>query len=161
MTSQVSPKNLLKTMQIAERFFGTQKDPEQMPINLASYDKIQKLSPYSLICELKNDEPVSWVVTVPTSKVIMNKFISKEINEKQLLEISNPQDKYDAIYLSAAFTLPDHRRQHLATKLFLEAISKIPHTDDVDYFGWIYSKEGRKLGKTLEKKLMTKILTRE
>ena len=145
---------------MAEKFFKADDDPEQMPINKKSGDKLLKLHPKSINFVLSNGHPVSWAVVVPTSKELAEKFINKEINERQLLDMSEPQKIYSALYLCSAFTIPEYRRKGLSLKLIKEIIAVIPHTTDCVYFYWPFSGEGRKLAGKLSEDLGIKILER-
>ena len=83
-----------KMFGIAEKFYGTSLDPDQIPINSESLKKLQKISPYCFNCALDgNHNPVSWVVCIPTTKSLMGDFISNKITEKQMFDqtpISTP-----------------------------------------------------------------------
>lgn len=151
-------KVLDKMLNIGEQFFGTASDPSQMPATRESFHKLQKLHPKTVVYRLENGEPVSWVVVLPTSTELMEKFLKGEINERELLDLTEPQDRYAALYLCAAFTVPEHRRRGYAVEMFKEAIEAIPHTKDVKLFAWIFSEEGRKLTEKLNSILGAKIL---
>lgn len=157
MANNIDEKILEKTLVIAEKFFGTSEDPEQIPITKESFHKFQDLDPNSFLYKLDKGEPVSWVAVLPTSKNLAKKFLNQEISEKELMNMSQMQDKYDAIYLCSAFTVPSHRKKGYALELLKQSIEQIPHTDDVQLFAWPYSKEGLALGKKLEKQLGKKI----
>ncbi|MBF0385879.1 MAG: hypothetical protein HQL27_08420, partial [Candidatus Omnitrophica bacterium] len=144
-------------LDIAEQFFGTASDPSQMPITKESFYKLQKLHPKTLVCETENGEPISWVVTLPTSKELADKFLRGEINERELLDMTKPQELYEALYLCAAFTIPEHRRKGYSIKMLKEVIDAIPHIEDVKLFAWPYSSEGKLLIEKLGYELGVKI----
>lgn len=153
-------KILDKMLNIAEQFFGSADDSDQMPITEESFYKLQKLHPKTVIYKLENGEPVSWVVVLPTQVDLMDRFLKGEINERELLDLSKPQEIYEALYFCVAFTVPRHRRKGHALEMFKEAIESIPHTENVKLFAWLFSKEGghliRKLGLDLGKKIYIK-----
>lgn len=155
-------KILEKTMRIAEQFFGTEKDPDQMPINLESFYKIQKLHPKTIMVKLDGSgEPISWIVVLPTSKELMHKFLDSAVTERELLDMSQQQERYEALYLCAAFTIPEHRRKGLTTELFKEAMNSIPLTDDFQLFAWPFSEEGKQVIEKLRSVLGKEILIKK
>lgn len=156
----VDEKILKQSMELAEEFFGTQNDPAQIPVNLDSYNKLIKLWPESIAYELDDKgQPISWAVTVPTSRELMNKFLKKEITERQLLDDTQPAKIYDCLYLCSVFTLPAHRRQGLALKLLLNLIKTAPLVDNGTLFAWPTTPEGNKLVSKIEQEIGRKILT--
>lgn len=146
-------KALERMLAIAESYFGTKDDPTQIPITKETFFKLQKLHPKTVIYELEGEDPISWVVTIPTSRELAQKFLSKQMNERELLDLTAQQEEYDAIYLCSAFTVPEQRRKGLAAKLLREAYDAIPHTQDVILFAWPYSDEGKSLIQKLQKML--------
>lgn len=133
---------------IAEQIFGTIQDSDQIPIAKESGDKLNTLTPHWI--KYKTDEkgdPIAWVIVLPTTKEMMHKFLKGEITEKQLLEFTAPQEAYSAIYLCAAITISQYRRQGLAFSLFEEAIEKISKTEDYAIFVWPVGDGGLELAK--------------
>lgn len=146
---------------IAEEIFGTLKDPNQIPITNESREKLYKLTPNWIEYELdEKQNPISWVIIVPTDKKLAERFLNKEITEKELLNITTPQEKYSAIYLCAAVTVPEHRRKGLALKLFKKAIAKISKTNNFILFAWPTEKGGIELAQKIEKELNIKVQIR-
>lgn len=151
-------KVLNKMLNIAEEFFGTSSDPDQMPITKESFYKLQQLHPKTVVYKLENGEPISWVVVLPTQIELMEKFLKGEINERELLDLTKPQDEYEALYLCAAFTVPEHRRKGYIVEMFKEAIRDIPHTKNTRLFAWPFSREGRELAEKLNTSLDNQVL---
>jgi len=110
------------------------------------------------VYRLENGEPISWVVVLPTQAELMEKFLKGEINESELLDLTKSQDRYEALYICAAFTVPEHRRKGFVLQMFKEALDAIPHTDDAKLFAWPFSNEGRKIIEKLNQVLGVKIL---
>ena len=138
--------------EIAEKIFGTSVDPTQIPITEESADKLNKLTSHWLKYRLdENRNPLSWVVVVPTTKEIAARFLRGEITERQILEEAIPLDKYSALYLCSAITIPENRGKGLASELIKEAIHEIPKTDDYILFAWPYTKEGEMFIKKMQK----------
>lgn len=146
---------------IAEDIFGTDKDPGQIPITRESGEKLERLTPHWIKYRLDNHgEPTAWSVVVPTQLDLMHKFMGGEITEKELLDLTKFQNEYEALYLCAAVTVPQHRRKGYAMETMIEAINSIPHTKDVTLFAWAYSEEGRKLIEKLKVVLGVNILVK-
>ncbi|MGQ3685658.1 MAG: hypothetical protein ACUBOA_11735 [Candidatus Loosdrechtia sp.] len=159
--SAMDEKTLEKMLEITERFFRTANDPNQMPISKKSFCKLLELHPKTVIYKIENGEPISWVVVLPTSDELAEKFLKGEINERELLDMTQPQEQYEALYLCAAFTVPEHRRRGYVIRMLEEAIDSIPHTANVKLFSWPYSKEGRLVVEKLSKVMGVDILLKE
>ena len=131
-------------MNAAKEFFGTEQDPEQIPITKKSLKKLLLLDKNAFHYEKDKEENiVGWVVLVPTNKKLAKYFIEGRINEKELFDKTKPQKKYDAIYLCSAIVLPKYRRQGYALKMMKDSLEKIPHEKDSLLFYWPFSNEGR------------------
>jgi hypothetical protein len=142
---------LQKIVNLSEEFFDLTKDPRQVSLTKESFQKFHLLHPKTIIYRLDNGDPMSWIFVIPTSQVLMERFLEGEITERDLLELSEPNDSYDALYLCSAFTVPKHRRKGYVVGLAKEAIDHIPHTEDAHFFAWPISSEGEQIIKKLEK----------
>lgn len=151
-----------KVLKISEEFFGTKSDPDQMPINQVSANKLSSI--HSDTVQYKFDEsnnPIAWSVVVPTSIETMNRFLKKEISEKELLDIAAQEKKFEALYLCAVFVLPEYRGKGYAKELILESIKKLSAGKNLPLYCWIYSKEGEGLRNSLSHILCKNITKRE
>ena len=147
---------------IAEEIFGTENDPSQIPVTKESGDKLERLTPNWIEYELdEKGDPISWVIILPTTKELAEKFLDKEITERELLDLTKWQEKYSVIYLCAAITILEYRRKGLALKLFKQAIAKIPKIEDYMLFAWPIGEGVEGLNKKLENDLGKKILVRK
>lgn len=137
---------------IAERFFHTADDPDQIPINEKSAEKLFKIHSKGLIVKLgEKGEPIAWVVAIPTTRELEEQFLKGEITEKELFDKTQPGDNYESLYLCAAFVLPEYRGRGLAKELLMEAIREIgKDIKNPELFAWIYSPEGENLIRALE-----------
>lgn len=145
----MNPEAFEKVLKISEEFFGTESDPEQMPISQESADKLTSIHPDSIVYKFDDEgNPIAWAVVVPTSREVMDRFLNKEISEKELLDEAAKEKKLEALYLCAAFVLPEHRRKGIARELLIEAINKTTGKD-VPMYCWIYSPEGEKLANSV------------
>ena len=147
-------------MRVAESIFGTRNDPNQMPITMDSWNKLQKLNENCVLYEEENGKLISWGVVVPTTKDIVNDFLADKITERELLEKTLPDQNYSALYLCSAITIPEFRKQGHAKKLTLEAIARIPLTTDATLFAWPFTEDGKlalqKINSELNKKILIK-----
>ncbi len=140
---------LRKIRETTERYFETAADPEQMQISEWTTKRLLDLHPLALNVWIENGEPISWTTSIPTSRESAERFLRGEINERELTDDVVPHERYEALYLCAAFTIPEYRGKGYATELFAEAIANIPLADDAIIFAWIWSEEGDRLVKRL------------
>ena len=158
----MNQKILDSMMKIAELFFGTETDPDQMPINQESADKLLSIHKNTIVYKIdENGNPIAWVVVVPTSINVMNQFLKKEITEKELLDKAVEEKKFDTLYLCAAFVLPEYRRKGYAKELFEEAINGMPNGNNATLYCWLYSEDGKKLVAALSGVIKRPILSRD
>ena len=131
---------------LAEEFFQTEIDPTQISATLEDTNKILAIHEKGLIYRTDKDgKLVGWIVVLPTSQKLSLQFLSGEITERMLLEKSEPQNEYDALYLCSAYVVPKHRREGHVVDMLKEAMSCIPHAKDCMLSSWPYSPEGRQL----------------
>jgi len=148
-----------KVLRISEEFFGTASDPDQMPINQESADKLQSIHPETISYKCDEQQhPIAWTVVVPTSVDVMKQFIHKKISEKELLDLATKEKKFESIYLCGIFVLPEFRRKGYATEIVKEAISKVSQGNNLPLYSWAYSPEGQKLLHALSQELKQKIM---
>ncbi|MEK7227995.1 MAG: hypothetical protein AAB681_01410 [Patescibacteria group bacterium] len=151
-----------KLMKIAEGVYGTATDPDQMPITRESAEKLDKLCSGWLETEFDEaGEPISWAVVMPTQRELADKFLNKEISERDLLNLTEPADIYDAVYIVSVITVPEQRGRGLAIKVINRAINNMPVASDAIYFTWPTTKEGEALIKKLQPTLSKQIKIRE
>lgn len=142
----VSRQELLdKTIRIAEQYYGTATDANQIPIVPASNEKLERLHPKCVLIKVINDEPVSWSVVVPTSRSLAEQFVAGTITEKELFDRTEPATMYEALYFCSVFTVPEYYRQGFATALLRESLASIPLVPNPYLCCWIFSPEGEKM----------------
>ena len=59
-----------KTRIIAEQLYGTAQHPDHIPVTTASQAKLDRLHPSTVLFKVIDDEPVSWIVVIPTTKAL-------------------------------------------------------------------------------------------
>lgn len=152
---------LNNTLKIAEEFFGTEVDPEQIPISEKSFLKLNSYNKNTVLYITDDsDNTLGWSVVVPTSKELMNDFLDKNISEKELFDKTD-FSKVEALYLCSVFVLPKYRGRGYAKNLIKEAIDIFTKDKPLDLFCWIYSDEGKKLTDSLENESGLNILRRK
>lgn len=152
----------IQMMTLAEDTFGTRDDPDQMPVTQESAEKLNLLTPDWLAYKVDPTGKLkAFAVVTPTTREIAERFLAGEITEREILELTTPQERYSALYLCSAITVPEYQRQGLATDLFKELIAGISLTDDALLFAWTFNEGGTALAKRLESDLGKEIKIRE
>lgn len=145
--------NFERMMEIIDRVFDTRDDPDQLQVTEKDIAKLQSLHPDTLAEYNEGNGPGVWILTIPTTKAIMNQFLSGEISENMILQLTQPGTKFEAVYLCSATVLPEYRNRGLATKMTLEAIEAMKAENPItELFVWPFTKEGE----TLAGKIATK-----
>jgi GNAT superfamily N-acetyltransferase len=140
------PSNLERMIRLADEFFATKSDPNQISVNEKIMDQLHRIHPATMTGHDEGDGPVAWMMVIPTTNELMRQFIEKEINEQELLDKTPPGKSYDTIYLCSALVLPEYRNKGLATQLINDAVRKIRSDHPVkSLFYWSFSHEGDKL----------------
>ncbi len=137
-------------LELVGEAFDTRNDPGQISVTPEEQDLLMKIHPDTL-SELANDDgPMVWILLVPTTRDIMDRFLDGSIKEKELLQETVPGLLYDVIYLCSASVLPEFRGKGLAKKLTLDAISNIRRDHPVEaLFYWPFSEGGKHLAASI------------
>ncbi len=137
------PTNFQRMLLLAEEVFAVKNDPEQLDVNQDIIEQLIKIHP-STVSEFDDGNgPVAWVLLIPTTTDLMNKFLQHKISEKELFEQTPPGISYEAIYLCSAMVLTEFRRKGIAKKLILKAIENIRKDHPIkSLFVWAFTKEG-------------------
>lgn len=133
-------------IELADEVFSANNDPAQLDVDEDVMKRLGRIHPATLSEYAVEDGPVVWILLIPTTIDLMNRFVAEEISEKELLDQTPLDIKYEAIYLCSALVLPEYRRKGLATKTGMEAIKQIRADHPIKYlFTWNFSKEGADL----------------
>ena len=133
-------------IQLAEEFFATKNDPEQISVTPEVMERLRHIHPASLSEYNDGNGPVAWVLLIPTTHYLMERFVAEEISEQELLDETPLEGKYDAIYLCSALVLPEHRGKGHAKRLMCDAIKVIRKNHPIEHlFYWAFSEQGEKL----------------
>jgi GNAT superfamily N-acetyltransferase len=135
--------NFERMMKLAEDVFAVKNDPEQLDVN---EDVIEQLIAIHSATVSEHDEgegPVAWVLVIPTTTELMNRFLKKEITEKQLFLLTQIEKHFETVYLCSALVLEEHRRKGITKQLAINAIEQIKVNHRIEsLFVWSFSKEG-------------------
>lgn len=154
--------NYERMIQLVTEFFDTKNDPDQISVTEEERDKLYKIHPATLSELANEDGPMVWILIIPTTQAIMERFIKGEISEKKLLEETQPGATYEAIYLCSVFILPEYRHKGLAKKVGMEAISSIRKDHPIkSLFYWPFSNEGKALAGYAAKELGLSLFERK
>jgi len=145
--------NLERMLQLVGEFFDTRSDPDQLDVTEKDREKLAALHPATMSEYATEDGPVAWILIIPTTTEIMQRFVNAEIGEKQLLHETPTGGSYEAVYLCSAAVLPEYRRQGVALKLSMDAINAMRKDHPVKaLFTWSFSQEGRDLAEAIARK---------
>ena len=158
----VMPKNNLERMiQLAEEFFATKDDPSQISINRKIMLKLERIHPSTMMEKKTSKGPIAWILVIPTMHKLMEQFVARKINERELLDKTPLRVKYDSIYLCSALVLPEYRGRGLAKSLMIKAIKSIQKDHPINcLFYWAFSKEGKNLASSVAKEFSLSLFKR-
>ena len=135
--------NLERMIQLAEEVFSVKNDPNQLDVNPAVLERLKQIHPATLSEYDDGNGPVAWILLIPTTLELMNRFIENKISEKELFDLTPLNTKYEALYLCSALVLQEYRRKGIAKRLTMEAIDNIRKDHPLKaLFVWTFSKEG-------------------
>jgi GNAT superfamily N-acetyltransferase len=156
------PRNLEKMIALADEFFDAKNDPDQILVTEEVMARLRSIHP-ATIGEIAEEEgPVAWMLVIPTTHEVMERFIRKEISERQLLDLNAPHALYDALYLCSALVLPERRGRGLARGLATEAIRAIQRDHPIrELFYWGFSEEGDRLAESVARESGLPLVRRE
>ena len=137
------PTNFERMIQLAEEVFATKNDPHQLDVTQEVIERLQRMHP-STVSEFDDGNgPVAWILMIPTTIDLMNRFLENKISEKELFDLTLMDIKYEALYLCSAMVLEEYRSKGIAKRLALEAIEDIRKDHHLkSLFVWPFSREG-------------------
>ncbi len=154
--------NFERMIDLVNEVFDTKNDPGQISVTPEDRAKLEQIHEYTLNEVDYGDGPVMWLLLIPTTTSLMNRFVSTEISEQQLLDLTPIGEKYDALYLCSATSLPEYRGKGLAKQVCLDAIAHIRADHPIAIlFVWPFSKDGDGLASALAKTLDLPLLKRK
>jgi len=154
--------NFQRLIQLAEKSFDVRNDPDQLDVDEEVIEKLQQLHEATLSEYADENGPVIWVLLIPTTIELMNRFLQNEITETELLNLTPRNISYEAIYLCSALTLEEFRHKGLTLKLSLKAIENLRRDYPIKFlFVWSFSEEGAKLSKRISEETGIPLLERK
>lgn len=135
--------NFERMILLAEEVFATKEDTDQLDVNNEIIKHLMKIHPATVSEYDDGNSPVAWIILIPTTMELMNKFLGEKISEKELYKLTPMNTTYETLYLCSAMVLEEYRRKGIAKKLILNAIEKIRKNHPLkSLFVWSFSKEG-------------------
>ena len=154
--------NFERLIRLASEVFDVKSDPSQLDVNPEVRERLQKIHPATLSEYNEGNWPVAWLLLIPTTIDIMKRFLSKEISEKELYELTPLNVQYDAIYLCSALVLEEYRRKGITQNLALSAIESIRKGHPLKIaFVWAFSPEGDLAAETIARLAKLPLYKRE
>ncbi len=134
-------------------YFSADSDPEQIPPGPEVSKKYYSLHPHTLEYEATPEgKLMGWVSGFPTSRELMNKFLAKEINERQLFDLTEKMDTPQTVYINVILVFPEFRGQGIAYRLVKKfATNFLKENPQCQFFAWEFSPEGGLLMDAMQK----------
>lgn len=135
--------NFERLILLADEVFAVKSDPTQLDVNQKVLERLHKIHPATVSEYDDGNGPVAWVLLIPTTIDLMNRFLKSEISEKELFELTPLNASYDAVYLCSALVLDEYRRKGITKQLCIGAIENIRTDHPLKAtFVWAFSPEG-------------------
>lgn len=158
----MSQSNFERLVQLAEEVFAVKSDPSQLDVNDEVLAKLRQMHPATVADKDDGNGPVAWVLVIPTTLELMNKFVKGEISEKELFDLTPIKANYEALYLCAALVLEEYRRKGIAHQLTLKAVNTIRQDHPLKcLFVWPFSSEGNELAEIIAREVSLPLYRRE
>ena len=142
--------NFERLVKLADEVFAVKSDPSQLDVNPEVLERLQKMHPATVSAFDDGNGPVAWVLLIPTTIDLMNRFLDNQITEKELFDLTPLNSEYDAIYLCSALVLEEHRRKGITKNLAMSAIEIIRKDHPLKAaFVWAFSPEGDLAAETI------------
>ena len=149
----MAKSNFERLIQLADEVFSVKSDPSQLDVDQSVRDKLLKMHPATLSEYNEGHGPCAWLLLIPTTLELMHRFVTGEITEKQLYELTPLDVPYEAIYLCSALVLDEYRRKRITKKLALDAIKKIKEKHPLQAACvWAFSPEGDRAAEVIAEK---------
>lgn len=144
--------NLDRLIQLADDVFDIKHDPNQLNVNQKVLQRLEKMHPSTISEEIDGNGPVAWVLVIPTTMELMNRFLEGNISEKELFILTPLNASYEALYLCSALVLEEYRRKGITKRLALAAINKIREDHPLKaLFVWPFTGDGDHAAETIAK----------
>jgi hypothetical protein len=146
----MAKSNLERLIQLADEVFDMKHDPDQLNINQKVLRRLEKMHSSTVSEELDSNGPVAWVLVIPTTTALMNRFLDGKITEKELFKRTPLNASYEALYLCSALVLEEYRRMGITKRLVLTAIENIRRSHPLKaLFVWPFTEDGSAAAKKI------------
>ncbi len=146
----MSPSNYERLIKLAEEVFDFKNDPDQLNVDQEIIARLKKIHPSTMSEFSDENGPVAWLLVIPTSVELMERFLSKEITEKELYEMTPENTEYDALYLCSGLVLPEYQRKGIIQRLAINAIEEIRKDHPIRFlFNWAFTEGGDRAAEKL------------
>lgn len=153
--------NYQRLIKLAEETFAVKSDPNQLNVNQEIIERLLTLHPATVSEFSDENGPVAWLLVIPTTYELMERFLAKEISEKQLFELTLPGTNFDALYLCSALVLEEYQRKGIIKRLALKGIEEIRRDHPIQcLFIWAFSEEGDLASETISSLVELPLLKR-
>jgi hypothetical protein len=140
----MTKSNLERLIQLADEVFDIKNDPQQLNVDQDIIRRLSAMHPSTLSEHVDGNGPVAWVLVIPTTIELMNRFLEGGISEKEMFELTPLNISYDALYLCSALVLEEYRRKGLTKQMVLSAIENIRKEHPLKaLFVWPFTEDGR------------------
>jgi GNAT superfamily N-acetyltransferase len=135
--------NFERMVELAEKTFAAKNDPDQLDVDEEVLERFRLIHPATVSEYDDGNGPIAWILLLPTTIDLMNRFLEKKISEKELFYLTEPNKIYDALYLCSGIVLEEYRRKGIAKQLALKAVENIRKDHPIKaLFAWAFTKEG-------------------
>ncbi|MBS1932713.1 MAG: hypothetical protein JST96_01860 [Bacteroidetes bacterium] len=150
----MAANNFERMIHLVDEIFAVKNDPGQLDVDENVIKKLKEIHPATLSEYNEGSGPIAWVLLIPTTETLMNKFLFNTISEKELFEQTPVHVQYDALYLCSATTLEEYRGKGITKKITLDAIEKIRKEYPIKtLFVWPFTKQGDILAEKLAQEI--------
>lgn len=141
-------------IQLADEIFAARNDINQLDVNEEVLEHLRKIHPASVSGYDDGNGPVAWLLLIPTTLDLMNRFLEGRISERELYELTPLDTSYEALYLCSALVLEEYRRKGITKRLAFDAIEAIRKDHVINaLFVWTFSPEGLITSEALAREL--------
>lgn len=154
-------KDFDATGRLAEEFFGTNKDKNQITVNKKNEDWIFENIPECVSVIKYGKKIIGFSFIIICNKTIMSCFLKDKISESEMFEKIKKEVNYknfDCVYLCSSFILSEFRRRGIVSTARTSQIKYLQRKSKkkIVLFAWPFSREGLLAAKQLSKKLKLK-----
>ena len=148
-------------MDVIDEVFDMRNDAAQLQVDESVIEKLQRMHPATLSEYNEGNGPLIWILLIPTTQELMNRFVNGDITEQQLFDSTEPGMNYDAIYLCSASALPEVRGKGFSKKLTIDAINSIRSQHAIKaLFTWPFTDDGDALAESIARETKLPLLKR-